>query len=161
MPDDYIFIWFDDLLIDGEELTKAISLGLKKIKQYSYVRITGRPIPKGKDVGEGFRYISLNESYQSSLVGSFWSISYLKKLIDPGDTPWKIELKKHNSTAIGSVNRLPIKNTKIKGKDNIFHHPQPKYSLENILVSISWGMKRLVREALCRFPRVYHWLYSK
>jgi len=158
---DYFFVWFDDLLAEKGELSLAISSGIKQLGDYSYIRITGRPSPIGDDVGNGFKLISENESYQCSLVGSLWSVGYFKSLVTQADTPWRIEGKKHKGTAIGAVRRLYIKNTKIKGKDNVFHHPRPTFTLENVLASIPWGIKRLVRETLCRFPRFYHWLYSK
>jgi len=158
---DYFFVWFDDLLVEKAELCLAISSGIKHLGDYSYIRITGRPSPIGDDVGNGFKLISENESYQCSLVGSLWSIGYFKSLVTQANTPWEIEDKVHKDAAIGAVSRLFIKNTKIKGMHNIFHHPQPVLSVTSLLASMIWGLKRLLREVLCRFPKVYHWLYSK
>jgi len=159
--DDYFFIWFDDLLVSQQDLKKAVSSGLRNVCDYSYIRVTGRPSPIGEDVDEDYRCISERECYQCSLVGSLWSIGYFKALVDVSDSPWEIEGKKHKSNAIGATSRLSIRNTKIKGKDNIFHHPKPSFSIRNIAASIPWGLKRLLRETLCKFPRAYHWLYSK
>lgn len=159
--DDYFFIWFDDLLVNHQELSKAISLGLRNVGDYSYIRVTGRPAPIGENVDENHKFIAERECYQCSLVGSLWSIGYFKVLVDVRDTPWEVEGKKHKSKAIGATSRLLIRNTKIKGKDNIFHHPKPSFSIKNISASIPWGLKRFLREMLCKFPRAYHWLYSK
>jgi len=159
--EDYFFIWFDDLLVEQKTLIQAVSKGLVNVGDYAYIRVTGRPPPIGEALADNYRVILGRESYQCSLVGTLWSIGYFKMLVGCSDSPWDIERKKHNRPAIGSTSRLFIRNTKIKGKDNIFHHPQPTFSCENILSSTPWFLKRLLRETLCRFPRIYHWLYSK
>ena len=159
--DQYVFIWFDDLLVRPNDLVDAVSQALMFLGEYPYIRVTGRPPPIGKEIGDGFRLISGKECYQSSLVGSLWSVAYFKQMINKDDSPWIIEHQKHSAVVIGSVKRLSLLNTKIKGKDNIFQHPHPDFSLANIRASVPWVLNNTLREILVKFPRLYHWVISK
>ena len=41
---DYVFFWFDDLLVRPNELIDSVSNALEYLSDYPYVRVTGRPI---------------------------------------------------------------------------------------------------------------------
>ena len=159
--DQYVFIWFDDLLVRPNDLITALSRALLHLGEYPYIRVTGRPPPLGKTIGNGFRIITGNECYQSSLVGSLWSVAYFKKMINKSKSPWAIEHQKHSAISIGSTERLRLLNTKIKGKDNIFQHPNPDYSWHNLRASLPWALNNAAREILVKIPRLYHWVISK
>lgn len=162
----YIFIWFDDLFVqDIESFSETISSASEtlNIRSFDYIRFTGRPPANGPLVSDGFRLIEENEAYQCSLVGSMWKVGYLKSFLSDNITPWEIERSKHTGNACGAVSTFKIKNFYIKGQKNIWHYPGKfgDYKKADVVISLRWVVKRVIRNVLLRFPKLYHKIYFK
>ncbi len=89
----YVFLWLEDIFpvsnVNIREFENALIFMLNNNAKHMHIY----PVPKPDRILEGFKYGEFDRGapYRATGLG-FWKVSYLSKLLIPGENPWNFEV---------------------------------------------------------------------
>ncbi len=89
----YVFLWLDDIFPVSRVNTQDFRAALDFMKKSKAKHIHAMPAPRPDTLTADGRFGIYDKGapYRATSVG-FWDISYLKKLLIPGESPWNFEI---------------------------------------------------------------------
>lgn len=92
--DEYVYLLLDDIFIDEVVKEERLELLAKFCQKNNagYLNTKGTPYPRGKDMGDKIKEITIGSHYRASLCNAFWKRSTLEFLLKDGESPWQFEI---------------------------------------------------------------------